>query len=171
MMRYVAFLRGVSPQNLSMTALRDCLSEAGYTDVRTLLSSGNVAFSTRTVAVPALEQRLAAEIERGVGRAFDVTIRTGDALKALVDADPFGELAVPAGAKRVVTFLSKPVAAPPVLPINQDGVRIHALVGQEVFTSYLPHPKGPVFMTLLERTFGKAITTRTWDTVVKCAMA
>lgn len=32
-------------------------------------------------------------------------------------------------------------------------------------------PKGPGFMGLLERTFGKAITTRTLDTVRKCALA
>jgi hypothetical protein len=32
-------------------------------------------------------------------------------------------------------------------------------------------PKGPVFMSLLERTFGTDITTRTLDTVRKCASA
>jgi hypothetical protein len=30
-------------------------------------------------------------------------------------------------------------------------------------------PKGPVFMTLIEKTFGKEVTTRTWDTVKKAA--
>lgn len=30
---------------------------------------------------------------------------------------------------------------------------------------------GPVFMTLIEKTFGTAATTRTWDTVKKCAVA
>jgi hypothetical protein len=31
--------------------------------------------------------------------------------------------------------------------------------------------KGPVFMTLIEKTFGKNVTTRTWETVAKCAAA
>ena len=35
--------------------------------------------------------------------------------------------------------------------------------------TYLPNPKGPVFMTLIEKTFGKAVTTRTWETVTKVA--
>jgi hypothetical protein len=35
----------------------------------------------------------------------------------------------------------------------------------------VPNANGPVFMTLLERTFGKDITTRTLDTVQKCARA
>jgi hypothetical protein len=43
--------------------------------------------------------------------------------------------------------------------------------GLEVFVSYVPNQKGPVFMALLERTFGKSITTRTLDTVRKCAAA
>lgn len=48
-------------------------------------------------------------------------------------------------------------------------MRILAIEGCEVFTAHVPHPKGPVFMTLLEQTFGKDITTRTWDTVQKVA--
>jgi len=40
-----------------------------------------------------------------------------------------------------------------------------------VLGAYLPTPKGPVFMTLIEKTFGKDVTTRTWDTVAKVARA
>ena len=41
--------------------------------------------------------------------------------------------------------------------------------GAEAFSVYVRHPKGPVFMTLIEKTFGKEATTRTWDTVAKVA--
>ena len=41
----------------------------------------------------------------------------------------------------------------------------------QVFSAYVPGPRGPVFMTLIEKTFGTALTTRTWDTVRKCAAA
>jgi hypothetical protein len=43
--------------------------------------------------------------------------------------------------------------------------------GAEVFSAYLPNPRGPLFMQLIERTFGKNVTTRTWDTVRKVAAA
>ena len=43
--------------------------------------------------------------------------------------------------------------------------------GKELFSAYVATPKGPVFMTLIERTFGKELTTRTWDTVAKVARA
>ena len=52
-----------------------------------------------------------------------------------------------------------------------DGATLLCHVGREVFTTYMPSPKGPVFMRLIEKTFGKNITTRTWDTVRKCADA
>ena len=45
MPRFVAFLRGVSPMNLKMTDLKQCLEAAGFTEVKTILSSGNVAFN------------------------------------------------------------------------------------------------------------------------------
>ena len=48
---------------------------------------------------------------------------------------------------------------------------VHKLTGEEVFSKYVPGPEGLVFMNLLERTFGSDITTRSLDTVKKCARA
>jgi uncharacterized protein (DUF1697 family) len=45
--RYAAFLRGVSPMNLQMSALGRCLEAAGMTEVKTVRSSGNVVFNAR----------------------------------------------------------------------------------------------------------------------------
>jgi hypothetical protein len=55
------------------------------------------------------------------------------------------------------------------LPIELDGARILSVRGGEVFSAYVPSPKGAVFMSLIEKTFGKDVTTRTWDTVAKVA--
>ena len=55
------------------------------------------------------------------------------------------------------------------LPVEMDGARILAMKDREIFSAYMPNPKGPVFMTLIQKTFGKDVTTRTWDTVVKVA--
>ncbi len=40
-----------------------------------------------------------------------------------------------------------------------------------MFSAYVPSPKGPVFMNLIEKTFGKEVTTRTWETVGKIVKA
>src|SRR5262249_20925316 len=53
------------------------------------------------------------------------------------------------------------------LPVELDGARILCRRGGELFSAYVPGPRGPVFMTLIQKTFGEEVTTRTWETVQK----
>lgn len=169
MPRYVAFLRGVSPSNAKMPDLKRAFERAGFTDVTTVLSSGNVVFTSRAMAEPALERKAVAGMNAVSSRAFGTIIRSSDALRVMLDEDPYASFRLRANAKRVVTFLRAAPASPPRLPVELDGARILAVRGREAFTAYEPSPRGPVFMTLIEKTFGKDVTTRTWDTVRKCA--
>lgn len=172
MTRYVAFLRGVSPMNCRMPELKRCFEAAGFTDVKTLLSSGNVAFTARPAIVPVLERKAEEAMAQHLDRVFQTIVRPSWFLQSLVEADPFGEFTLPGNAKRIVTFLRRPSDKPPIeLPIERGEARILKLQGTEVFSAYVPNDKGPVFMALLERTFGAQVTTRTLDTVRKCAQA
>jgi uncharacterized protein (DUF1697 family) len=171
MTRYLAFLRGVTPQNVRNADLRQALEAAGFTGVRTILASGNLAFDAVDAPVDALAGRIESILAEAVGRRFPVIVRRQSHLQKLLAEDPFASHAPPAGAKRVVTFLRTDQAPKRPLPFAEDNACVLAKAGLEVFTAYLPHPKGPVFMTLLEKAFGRDITTRTWDTVRKCAGA
>ncbi|PZA05933.1 MULTISPECIES: DUF1697 domain-containing protein [unclassified Meiothermus] len=171
MPRYLAFLRGVSPMNLKMADLKRCMESAGFTEVKTILSSGNVAFNASVRNEAAIAKEIEAQLQQQMGRGFPVTVRSVEHLQNLLASDPFGKHKVRAGAKRVVTFLWKPADAKLKLPIEYEGATIHEVQGLEAFTSYVPHPKGPVFMSLLEKTFGKEQTTRTWETVKRCVVA
>jgi uncharacterized protein (DUF1697 family) len=171
MPRYVAFLRGVSPMNARMPDLKRSFEAAGFTEVRTLLSSGNVAFDAKPAIVPVLEEKAERAMQSELGRTFGTIVRPATFLQSLVEADPFAACKLPANAKRVVTFLRRPHEGAVALPIERDQASILKLEGTEVFSAYVPSDKGPVFMTLLERTFGADITTRTFDTVRKCARA
>jgi uncharacterized protein (DUF1697 family) len=171
MKRYVAFLRGVSPMNAKMPELKRCFERAGFRDVVTLLSSGNVAFSAATATPAALQRQAEAAMAEHLPRSFLTIVRPRDALQALIAADPFRLHRLQPGAKRVITFLRTPCRTPPALPISRHDATIFAVDGKEVFSAYLPGEDGPKFMTLIETTFGKDITTRTWDTVAKCARA
>jgi uncharacterized protein (DUF1697 family) len=134
-----------------------------------VLASGNVVFSARAASDASLQRKAEAAMEEHLGRAFITFIRSVDELQALLALDPFAKYRLPPTSKRIVTFLRQASAkAPPRLP-EQDGARILHVTGREVFTTYLPTPKGPVFMTLIEKTFGQDVTTRTWDTVKKVA--
>lgn len=171
MPRYVAFLRGVSPTNAKMPELQRAFEAAGFTGVKTVLSSGNVVFDARAKPDAALARAAEAAMAKSLDRTFPAIVRSVEFLEALLEADPFAAFRLPADAKRVVTFLAAAPSARVALPPERDGVRILALRGTEALTVYTPTPKGPVFMTMLEKTFGKEITTRTWDTVRKCAGA
>src|SRR4051794_40929556 len=171
MPRYAAFLRGVSPMNAKMPALKRCFEEAGFTDVRTLLSSGNVVFNAPAASIRALQRRAEAAMQERLGRTFQTIIRPVDALRAVLERDPYRSFRLAAGSKRIVTFLREPPRSKIALPVELDGARILCLEGTEAFSAYVPGSRGPVFMTLIEKTFGKDVTTRTWDTVLKVASA
>jgi len=170
MPRYAAFLRAVSPTNASMPKLKAAFEAAGFTDVRTVLSSGNVVFSAAGRASEATLQRKAeAAIKEMMGREFLTIVRSIDTLRELLASDPYRAFRLPGDAKRVVTFLRDAPKAKFELPPERDGARILAINNREVLSAYVPSPKGPAFMVLIEKTLGKDVTTRTWDTVAKVA--
>jgi uncharacterized protein (DUF1697 family) len=171
MPRYAAFLRGVSPMNAKMPELKRAFEAAGFTGVRTVISSGNVVFHARRATESALQQRSEKAMAEHLGQAFLTIVRPVEMLREMLASDPYREFGLDPSAKRIVTFLRDEPTVTMALPVEQDGARLLALGGRELFSAYLPSPKGPVFMTLIERTFGKELTTRTWDTVGKVARA
>lgn len=171
MPRYVAFLRGVSPMNAKMSELKGCFEAAGFTEVKTVLSSGNVVFNARAASEAALERKAERAMAKQLKRAFHTIVRPVNDLRELLGANPYAHFRLPANSKRVITFLREPVKTKLSFPLEVDGARILAMNGREILTAYVPNPRGPVFMALIEKTFGKNVTTRTLDTVKKCATA
>ena len=169
MPRYAALLRGVMPILVKMPQLVRAFERAGFADVRTVLSSGNVVFSSPKASLRTLERRAEAAMLEEIGRSFVPIVRPIDRLREILATDPYADAKLPRDAKRIVTFLNVVTRTKLDLPIEVDGARIIAMDGSEIFSAYTPTPKGPVFMRLIEKTFGKEQTTRTWDTVEKIA--
>jgi uncharacterized protein (DUF1697 family) len=153
-----------------MSELRAALERAGYSKVTTVLGSGNIVFDGPKSSRAAMEKKVEAAVEKGVGKAFLVMVRALDELQALIASDPFKGVPLRPDSKRIVTFVRTPPKGLE-LPIEQDEARIVRLEGHDLFTVYAPTPKGPVFMKLIEGAVGKEQTTRTWDTVQKVAKA
>jgi uncharacterized protein (DUF1697 family) len=166
---YAAFLRGVMPTNARMADLRESFEAAGFGDVRTVLSSGNVVFEARAASPATLQRRAEAAMEQRLGHSFLTIVRPVEDLRALLASDPYRGFRLPPRAKRLVTFLRGRPGSAIALPDEVDGARILCVRGSEAFSAYLPTPRGPVFMTLIERTLGREVTTRTWETVGKIA--
>ena len=106
-------------------------------------------------------------MEKELGRSFLVLVRSLDELRAILASDPYNAFRLPVGSKRVVTFLRRTPRSKLPLPIEVDGARILCMKSGAIFTAYVPSRRGAVFMMLIEKTFGKEVTTRTWDTIRK----
>ena len=155
--------------NCQMADLKRALEKAGFTDVVTVLSSGNAVFDAKAASVEKLEKQVEAATLKHLGREFATIVRSVETLQALLDTDPFKPFKPAPSAKRVVSFLKTQTKPAVKLPLERSGARVLTVRGTEAFTVYERSEEGPVFMQLIEQAFGKDVTTRTWDTVKKVA--
>lgn len=171
MPRYAALLRGVSPMNCKMPELKKALEKAGFTDVKTVISSGNAVFSSRMKSASVIEETCEAAMQKVMKKSFLTIVRSIDELEGLLKTDAFTRYSLPPNAKRNVTFLRSLPDTKPKLPVEMKGGQILGLHGREAYLYYVPGEADPSFMVVIEKTFGKAITTRTWDTVGRIVKA
>ena len=160
MLSYAAFLRGVSPMNAKSHELVRAYEKAGFLDVATVASSGNVVFRAKG-ALAAIEKRAESATK------FQPFVRPIAELEELLASDPYADFDLPRAAKRVITFLRARPQTLPELPATREKATIYTVVGREALSAYVVQPGNPVFMTLIEKTFGKDVTTRTWDSLAR----
>ncbi|HVX47962.1 MAG TPA: DUF1697 domain-containing protein [Candidatus Saccharimonadales bacterium] len=92
MNRYAVFLRGINVGGriIKMADLKACLEKAGLEDVKTLLQSGNVVFTSGQDSTAALKST----IETALSETFDypakVQVLTMQDLSKIVEKYPFG---------------------------------------------------------------------------------
>ena len=157
------------PTNAKMPQLKAAFEAAGFTDVQTLLTSGNVVFSAPVTPVATLERRAEKAMHDELGQTFFTIVRPVSGLRKILASNPYKNFRLAPESKRIITFMRERPSKMLRFPLEFDTMRILALQGGAAFSEYRPDPRGPVFMTWIEKTFGKDVTTRTWDTVSKAA--
>lgn len=176
-MEYVAFLLGINvgTRVVKMAELKALMEKLGYTDVRTVVASGNVRFGAGLPAQAgkatpaALEKKLEAAYEKKFGFKISVIVRTVGELEKMYKAAPFKKVKVTKNTRRYVTFLADKPKAPLKAGKVADGYRILKVTPGEVFSVLELNPKmvTPDVMKLLGVAYGKRITTRNWNTIEK----
>ena len=165
---YVALLRGIGPGNPNMRndKLRAVFEDLGFSNVRTVISSGNVLFESSSSAKRAMEAKVEAAFPRQLGFTSTTIIRSKAQIQALVDRDPFRGVEHSDKTHLNVTFLKRPPSRPfPYRPASR-GYTVLGLYGREVCSIVdLTGARTPDLMQWLEKEFGKEITTRTYKTV------
>ncbi|HYZ81782.1 MAG TPA: DUF1697 domain-containing protein [Solirubrobacteraceae bacterium] len=170
-MQQVIMLRGINlgpSRRVPMAELRALFGEAGYTDVRTYVQSGNVVLESD--AKPSdLEREAAALISERFGFEVPVVVRTRRELAAVVKLNPLGDVAD--NPKRYqVSFLTAKPAADVVQTLQAAAVGDERVVahGREI---YAWHPDGVARSKLWNSLAGKGLgpgvtaTARNWTTV------
>jgi len=170
MTRYVALLRGVNVGGVTikMSDLAELVSGLGYSDVKTVLASGNVLFTSSDAAAGA-KSALQAALRTRFGYEAWVHVLTVDAIRRLVAAYPF-----PREADRhaYVIFAMKDGVRAELLGVELDSAIEQASAGDGVI--YWSVPKGSTLDSALGRAQAKAaykpwLTTRNLNTLEKLA--
>jgi uncharacterized protein (DUF1697 family) len=159
-------LRGVNlgGRKLVMSRLRAVCAGAGFTQVETLIASGNVVLSSKLNDAK-LEARLEQLIFEELGLKSEVFVRTAPALAAIVAANPFKALAAASPSRLLVYFMREPATAGELKRIADA-----ALFGEQARQGkdclYIAFPEGQGVSKLKLPKLG---TARNWNTVVKLA--
>jgi uncharacterized protein (DUF1697 family) len=170
MTKYVALLRGINLTNPNMRndKLRGVFEGLGFTDVKTVISSGNVLFESDSTDVKAMEDMIGAAIADQLDFTTIAIIRSQAQLQKLVDSDPFKGMTQSRESYITVTFLKDSPTSVPKLPYKPEsqGYEVFGMADGAVYATLdQTHEKTPNLMGWLEKQFGKQITTRTWKTV------
>jgi uncharacterized protein (DUF1697 family) len=174
--RWAAFLRGINlgKRQVKMEALRLAMTNCGYTNVATILASGNVIFDdpNNGASVEDETRRLEACLLAAIGFPIDLILRSGEQLKALAVADPFAGIKITPDTRLYVSFLPAELQWDRPLPYEfPGGLRLLRTTGGDICSTLTisPTQKTTDAMAVLEKEFGKRITTRNWNTVEKVA--
>lgn len=171
---YVALLRGIAPSNPKMrnAELRAVFEGLAFDDVRTVISSGNVLFSTGERSKAALESRIETALHEHLGAPCATILRSRRQIEHLAGLDVFDAYDDGPADRCNVTFLKRKPTASQSPPEGMAGAEVVAAQDQAVFSVIdTTTTKTPDLMLRLERAYGKEITTRTWKTVHRIAAA
>ena len=168
MQTYVGFLRGINVgghHKLPMADLRTELKELGFSQITTLLNSGNVIFqSDRSDPEKLIENHLTNVFNFPV----PTILRKADTILALAEENPFAEVTITKDIRLYVSFLQKEIDTDIDLPWVSDDESYRILLKKErtiVSVLDLSMSKTIAAMKELEQFFGKNITTRNWKTI------
>jgi uncharacterized protein (DUF1697 family) len=172
MKRYVALLRGIAPSGENMTndKLRRVFEELGFTAVGSVLASGNITFRTAEADVPSLETRIEEALVSELRVNSRTIIREYAELRSLVDSDPFPGLTHGDRTYLTATFVKDGGRVPDVMPAEPaSSIRVvrydRAARAVLAVTDTSDPAAASGFMSWLEKSCGKDITTRSWLTV------
>jgi len=174
MNRYAAFLRGINVgghKSVKMDELKKTFHYIGFKNVKTVLASGNVLFEATKAGTDTLSKKIGEKLKETFGFEIGVIVRTIEELQQLSDLNPFIGIKVTPQTRLYVTFLSEKFKSSLKIPYESLDKKFKILkVSATEICSVLtltPTSRTVELMAILEKEYGKKVTTRNWNTIIK----
>lgn len=171
MVEYIALLRGINvgrAKRIAMADLRNVVAGLGYTEVRTILNSGNVLFKADRANTKTLAKHIQEAIAAQLGLSAQVLVLTATDLAAIIQENPLKEM-INDPSRFLVAFISDPSLFETVQPMTRESWTPDQLaIGSKAI--YLWCESG-VLESKLPQAFSRLtkdkVTTRNWATVLR----
>ena len=174
MSKYIAFLRGINVgghKSVKMEELRKAFESMRFKNVKTLLASGNVLFQAPQANTNTLSKKIEEKLKKTFGHEINVIIRTIEELQHLFEANPFKGVKVTPQTRLYITFLSEKAKSDLQVPFESSdkNFKIIRVTESEICSVLTLSPtKNTIdLMNILEKEYGKKVTTRNWNTIIK----
>ncbi len=170
---YVAFLRGINVgghHKVPMAELRKELEALSFQNVTTLLNSGNVIFEVKSSEETELSNRIAQRLEKVFQFPVPTIVISADSILELLNDDPFRDEILTKESRGYVSFLQhKPKTSVQLPWISEDTSLTILRANDKLICSFLDlsKTKTPQAMNVLEKLYGKQMTTRNWNTIMR----
>lgn len=171
MPKFVALLRGINvgkANRVPMADLRALLTELGYTDVATLLNSGNAVFRATKGTQAKHAANIAAALSEGLKLDIPVIVKSAKELSAIVGENPLAEQAT--HHSQLLVVLAQDNATLSGLGAVESLVVLPEQFLAGKHAAYLHCASGILESKAGKALLGKAgrsVTTRNWATILK----
>jgi len=169
--KFIALIRGINvgrAKRVAMADLRALVEDLGYSDVRTLLNSGNIVFTAAGDAAVNSATRIEEALSTPLGVSAKVFVITEEELATVVDDNPLSEFTSDPS-RLLVAFLGNRKDRTQLETLMEADWKPEVLV-LGVSVAYLWCPDGILASRLVKavgRVLGENTTTRNWTTVMK----
>lgn len=168
---YIAFLRGINVGGkhlVPMRKLKEILSENSFSDVKTLLNSGNVIFNHLNSS----KEKLTLELETILKKEFAFEIPcfliTKQEFLEIISLDPFKKEEINQNLRFYITFSKNTILEESIINNDLKGIKIISTNSNFIcFVLDLTEKNSTKAMITLEKILGREVTTRNMNTILK----
>ncbi len=171
---YIAFLRGINVGGnrlIKMDDLKTSFEKVGFINVRSVLATGNIIFQSQNTDTEALTATIQEILLKDFNHPIHVILLSDDHVTRLIQKNPFKGIEITKDTRLYVSFRT-PGHHISSLPIPYESpekdFQILSVTDAEICSvlTLSPDRNTTDVMKILEKEYGKTITTRNWNTVV-----